>query len=313
VELERSTLADWVGGATRLLQPLVKAIGEHVLAAEKLHADDTPIPVLAPGNGKTKTARLWVYVRDDRPAGVNAPPAVLFRYTSDRKAIHPQKHLHAFRGILQADGYAGFSRLYERTQHPVLEAACMAHARRKFFDIHVAMDSPIAKEALERIAALYQIEELIRGRPAEERCTVRQARAGPLLQSLYNWLTDTLRSLSKKSELAVAIRYSLSRWAALTRYVDDGRIEIDNSAAERALRGVALGRRNFLFAGSDVGGERAAAMYTLIGTARLCGIDPQAYLEHVLRHLPDHPANRVAELLPWNVGQSSASDTTLAA
>jgi transposase len=310
VQLERSTLADWVGGATRVLEPLVESIGQHVLAAEKLHADDTPVPVLSPGKGTTKTGRLWVYVRDDQAAGDQTPPAVLFRYTPDRKAIHPQSHLRAFSGIVQADAYAGFNALYERTHNPAAEAACWAHARRKFFDVHAATDSPIAREALERIASLYQIEEEIRGRLPAERQTLRQARAGPLLESLHTWMLDALRTLSKKSELAVAIRYSLSRWVALTRYRDDGRIEIDNNAAERALRAVALGRKNYLFAGSDSGGERAAAMYTIIGTAKLCGLDPQAYLQHVLTLLPAHPSERIEELLPWNVDAAITGAST---
>jgi len=266
VELSRSTLAEWVGQSSALLQPLVDAIGRYVLSAEKLHADDTPVPVLCPGKGATKTGRLWVYVRDDRPCGNAAAPAVWFRYTPDRKAAHPQQHLRAFTGVLQADAYAGFNALYERVESPLVEAACWAHARRKLYDIYRATDSPIARDALERIAALYGIEEQIRGQSSTQRRVIRQARAGPLLQELYQYLVDTVRTLSKKSELAGAIRYALSRWTALTRYRDDGRIEIDNSAAERALRSVALGRKNYLFAGADTGGERAANMYTLIGT-----------------------------------------------
>lgn len=313
VQLERSTLADWVGGASRLLESLVESIGRHVMSAQKLHADDTPVPVLCPGKGTTKTGRLWVYVRDDRAAADASPPAVLFRYTPDRKAIHPQKHLQTFKGVLQADAYAGFTALYERAHDPLLEAACFAHARRKFFDIHAATDSPIAREALTRIAALYQIEEDIRGRTAHERKAVRQARAGPLLNGLHNWLMETVRTLSKKSELAMAIRYALSRWSALVRYCDDGRIEIDNTAAERALRGVALGRKNYLFAGSDVGGERAASIYTLVETSKLCALDPQAYLQYVLTHIAEHPINRIDELLPWNVAAAQVPVETLAA
>jgi transposase len=298
IDLERSTLADWVGGASELLTPLVKSSGRYVLSAQKLHADDTPVPVLCPGRGSTRQGRLWTYVRDDRPAGSTEPPAVFFRYSPDRKAERPREHLARFRGVLQADAYAGFEQLYgERIQ----EAACWAHARRKFYEIHLDQDSPIAKEALERIGTLYDIESDIRGRPPDERLEMRQARAGPELNSMQAWLHSVLPTLSKKSELAIAIRYVISRWPAFTRYRDDGRLEIDNNAAERALRVVALGRKNWLFAGSDDGGERAAALYTLLGTAHLNGLNTEAYLRHVLEHLPEHRANRIDELLPWNV------------
>jgi transposase len=304
IDLDRSTLADWVGGATALLDPLIEAIARHVLGAAKLHGDDTPVPVLCPGRGTTKTGRLWTYVRDDRPAGSTDPPAALFRYSPDRKGERPREHLASFRGVLQADAYAGFERLYgERIQ----EAACWAHVRRKFYDLHVAHASPIAEAALAKIGELYAIEAEIRGRPAEERTAQRQTRAGPLLTALHAWLHASLASLSKKSELAVAIRYALSRWGALTRYRDDGRLEIDNNAAERALRGCALGRKNWLFAGADSGGERAAAMYTLLGTAQLNGLDPEAYLRHVLERLADHPINRIEQLLPWNVAAETPS------
>ena len=298
LELDRSTLADWVGGASELLGPLVGSLGRYVMGAKKLHGDDTPVPVLCPGRGTTKQGRLWTYVRDDKPAGSTEPPAVLFRYSPDRKGERPKAHLASFVGILQADAYAGFDRLYgERIQ----EAACWSHVRRKFYDIHVAHASPIAAEALERIGRLYGIEAEIRGRPSDERRNVRQARAGPELEALNAWLHATLTTLSKKSELAVAIRYALSRWTALTRYRDDGRLEIDNNAAERALRAVALGRKNWLFAGSDDGGERAAAIYSLLGTARLNHLDPEGYLRYVLERIADHPINRIEELLPWNV------------
>jgi transposase len=312
VELSRSTLAEWVGQSSALLQPLVDAVGRHVLSAQKLHADDTPVPVLCPGKGTTKTGRLWVYVRDDRPCGDNRPPAVWFRYTPDRKAAHPQQHLKPFKGVLQADAYAGFNALYERVQSPLLEAACWAHARRKLYDVYRATDSPIAREALERIGALYHVEEQIRGRSPTERQAIRQARAGPMLEELYHYLVESSRALSKKSELAGAIRYALARWKALTHYRDDGRIEIDNSAAERALRAVALGRKNYLFAGADTGGERAANLYTLIGTAKLCGLDPQAYLQYVLTHIAQHPINQIESLLPWNLDAGSFN-TSIAA
>lgn len=298
IEIERSTLADWVGGSAALLAPLIERLGAYVMSATKLHADDTPVPVLSPGKGQTKTGRLWTYVRDDRPAGSTLPPAVFFQYTPDRKGEHPRQHLTSFTGTLQADGYAGFHHLYETGR--IREAACWAHVRRKFFDIHQSNQSPIAKAALDRIAALYVIEKDIRGQPPDVRQQRRQSRAGPLLTELKDWLTATLTTLSAKSELAVAIRYATSRWPALTRYCDDGNLEIDNNAAERALRVVALGRKNYLFCGADAGGERAAAIYSLIGTAKLNGLNPEAYLRDVIGRIADHPANRLDELLPWN-------------
>lgn len=298
VELDRALLASWVGSASGLLRPLVEAIRRHVLTGPKLHADDTPIPVLAPGNGKTKTARLWTYVRDDRPCGDMTPPAVWFAYTPDRKGIHPQTHLADFKGVLQADAYAGFNALFDGGA--IQEAACWAHARRKFYDLHEARASALTTEALRRIAELYAIEAEIRGKPPDERRQVRQTSAKPLLDDLERWLRASLEKLSHKSDTAAAIQYSLNLWPALTRYCEDGRVEIDNSAAERALRGVAIGRRNYLFAGADSGGERAAAIYSLIGTARLNGVDPEAWLRHVLAHIADHPVNRVDEFLPWH-------------
>ena len=299
VELERTTLADWVGGASQLLAPLVEALRRHVMGAAKLHADDTPVPVLAPGLGRTKTGRLWTYVRDDRPAGDATPPGVWFAYSPDRKGEHPQGHLRHFSGTLQADGYAGFDKVYETGR--IREAACWAHVRRKFYDLQVAHHSPVAQEALERIGALYAIEREIRGRPPDERRAIRQTRARPLLESFRQWLESCLPKLSQKSDTTAAVKYALVRWEALTRYAEDGGLEIDNNAAERALRAVALGRKNYLFAGSDKGGERAAVLYSLIGTAKLNGIDPESYLRDVLSRLPDHPITRIEELLPWNV------------
>ena len=299
VDLDRATLADWVGAAARLLEPLVDVLGRYVLAAEKVHTDDTPVPVLDPGRGKTKTGRLWTYVRDDRPAASRDPPAVWYRYSPDRKGEHPQAHLKRFRGILQADAYSGYAALYQSEQ--IVEAACWAHARRKFYDLYVAERSPLAAEAIRRIGELYAIEREIRGRKPFERAQVRQQRAGPLLEALQQWLAATLRMVSAKSELAGAIKYALVRWVALTRYRDDGRIEIDNNTAERSIRPLVLGRRNYLFAGSDAGGERAANIYTLIATARLNDIDPYWYLRHVLERIAEHPINRIDELLPWNI------------
>jgi len=278
VALERSTLADWVGSTSALLQPLVEALAKETLKAGKLYADDTPVPVLAPGHGRTRTGRLWVYVCDDRPAGGGAPPSALFRYSADRKGERPQDHLRTFRGFLQADGYAGYSRLYG---NEIVEVACWAHARRKFHDVYVDKGSELAQEALERIG---------------------------VLEELQRWLDASLRRVPGRSELAAAIRYARSRWAQLCRYRDDGRLEIDNSAAERALRGVALGRKNWLFAGSDAGGQRAAAIYSLIETCKLNGIDPEAYLRHVLTVIADHPINRVSELLPWNLRDKLGSN-----
>jgi len=308
VELDRSTLADWVGGTSALLEPLVEALRRHVMSGGKLHADDTPVPVLAPGNGKTKTGRLWTYVRDDRPAGDATPSAVWFAYTPDRKGEHPRAHLSAFTGTLQADGYAGYDAVYEDGR--VKEAACMAHVRRKFYDLLAAHKSEVAQEALHRIGELYGIEEEIRGRAADERREVRQQRTLPLLNSLKQWLEETLGKLSKKSDTAQAVRYALGRWDALMRFCDDGRVEIDNNAAERSLRTVVLGRKNYLFAGSDRGGERAASIYSLIGTAKLNGIDPEGYLRNVLTRIADYPINRIEELLPWNLAAESPAGSS---
>jgi transposase len=311
VELDRSTLAKWVGGASALLEPLVEALRRYVISADKLHGDDTPVPVLAPGTGKTKTGRLWTYVRDDRPSGSTEPPAVWFAYSPDRRGEHPQHHLKNFKGVLQADAYAGFNKLYE--DGTIRQAPCLAHIRRKFYDLVEAQRSPIATEAVRRIGELYAIEREIRGRSPDLRRQARQARARPLLDSLRNWMLQSLASLSRKSDVAAAIRYALTLWDALARYVDDGTIEIDNSAAERSLRVVALGRKNYLFAGSDRGGERAAAIYALIGSATLNGLDPEAYLRHVLNHIAEHPISRIEELLPWHLAPSLQSASQLAA
>jgi transposase len=311
VDLERSTMAGWIGATAKLVEPLVDAIGRHVIAGAKIHADDTPVPVLDPGSGKTKTGRLWVYVRDDRPAGTTDPPAAWYRYTKTREGIHAKGHLGSFQGALQADGFAGFNVLYEGGV--IQEVSCWAHARRKFYDLFKATQSPLAAEALDRIQALYAIEQRIRGRTPDKRRDIRRAQAAPLLAELHRWLGMTLGRVSAKSEIAAAINYSLKRWSALTRYCEDGLLEIDNNAAERALRGPVLSRKNFLFAGADSGGERAAAMYTLLETAKLQGLNPEAYLRHVLERIADHPINRIDELLPWQVVLDLQCEARLAA
>ena len=298
IDLDRSTLADWVGQSARLLRPLVDAVGAHVMTAERVHGDDTTVPVLDPGRGATRTGRLWCYVRDDRPFAGTAAPAVLYRYSPDRKGEHPRAHLASFRGILQADGYAGYAGLYARG---VTEAACWAHARRKFFDVHAATGAPLAQEALHRIAALYAIEAEIRGQPPEVRLAARTAQSAVLFTALKGWLDHTLGRIPGKSPLAGAIRYTLSRWEALTLGLRDGRACLDNNAAERTMRPITLGRKNWLFAGSNAGGERAAALYTVTETAKLNARDPRDYLRQVLERIADHPVKRVHELLPWNL------------
>jgi transposase len=302
VELDRSTLAGWVAQGDELIDPLVAAIRRYVLANDKIHGDDTPVKVLAPGTGKTRTGRLWVYVRDDRPAGDDAPRAAWFAYSGDRGGEHPQAHLRGFKGALQADAYGGWPRLYATGD--VQEVACWAHARRPWWELFLRSGRDpegLAAQALRRIGELYDVEADVRGKPPAVRKAQRQARAGPLLEELRQWLEGLLTRVSAKSDIAQAIGYSLGRWQALTRYVEDGRLEIDNNAAERALRGVSLGRKNYLFMGSDAGGERAAAFYSLVETAKLNGLDPEAYLREVFERIAEHPINRIDELLPWNI------------
>jgi transposase len=300
IALEVSTLADWVGAAAATLMPLVEAIRDHVFAAERIHADDTPVPVLA--KGKTRTGRLWTYVRDDRPFGGTDPPAAIFFYSPDRSGTHPEQHLVGYAGLMQADAYAGFNRLYEpnRQGGPVIEAGCWAHARRKFFDLSRLNKAPIAIEAVERIDALFVIERAINGSSPAERLRARQDQGRALVLALEHWLRERRTKLSGKSQTGQAIDYLLKRWTVFTRFLGDGRLCMSNNAAERELRCVAVGRKNWTFAGSDEGGRRAAAMYTLIQTAKLNDIDPQAWLADVLARLPDHPAKRLSELLPWN-------------
>jgi transposase len=313
VILERSTLTDWVGQDARLLTPLAQAIGRHVLRADKVHGDDTPIRVLGGKGGKAKTGRLWVYVRDDRPHAGTAPPAVWFQYSADRKGDHPARHLSGWGGILQADAFKGYDQLYDDGQ--IVEAACRSHARRKLWDIHERqhkLPGTLAHQGLEHIAKIFKIEAEIRGKPALRRRRMRQVRTRPVLDELKAWMGETLAQISAKSPLALAIGYCVNNWSALVRFVDDGRIEAENNAAERALRGVALGRKNYLHLGSDNGGHSAAVIYTLIGTAKLNGINPQHYLRYVLERIADHKINRIDELLPWVVAAKiapGASDT----
>jgi transposase len=300
IDLDVSMLADWVGAAAATLMPLVEAILMHVFAGERIHADDTTVPVLA--KGKTRTGRLWTYVRDDRPFAGPDPPAAVFFYSRDRSGEHPEQHLASYAGLMQADAYAGFNRLYEANRKPgaIVEAACWAHARRKFFDLAQINKAPIAIEAVERIDALFAIERANNGMMPQERVRVRNERSRSLVIELEKWLREQRARVSKNSETGKAIDYSLKRWRALTRFLDDGRICISNNAAERELRAIAVGRRNWTFAGSDEGGRRAAAVYTLVATAKLNDVDPQTWLADVLARLPDHPAKRIHELLPWN-------------
>ena len=304
VTIDRSVMAGWIGHIAALLVPLAERIGRHVRAGPAIHADDTTVPVLDPGRGKTKTGRLWVAVRDERSFGSTAPPAAVYLYSPDRTAQHAHALLSGCRGHLHADGYAGFGRLYEPDAKtgaaaPLIEVACWSHARRKLYDIHVSTRSPAALHALELIGDLFAIEADIRGRSPAERRRARVERSVPVLAELKAHLDATLARISGKSPFAAAIRYSTSRWAALTRLIEDGRLELSNNAAERAIRPLTLGRKNYLFAGSDEGGRRAAIFYTLIGTARLNGVDPQAWLNDVIARIAEHPINRLDDLLPW--------------
>jgi transposase len=321
VDLSLSTLADQVGACTLVLRPIFERLEAHVLAAARLHGDDTTAPVLA--KGKTDIARCWTYVRDDRPFAGPAPPAAVFYYSRDRRGEHPTAHLRGWAGVLQADAYGGYCDLYaaQRQPAPILEAACWAHARRKFFvlaDLAAsvrrkaqgnapAVISPMALEAVRRIDALFEIERAINGQGADQRRAVRQELSAPLIADLQTWMALQRAKLSRGNDLAKAMDYMLKRWTAFSRFLDDGRICLTNNAAERALRGIALGRKSWLFAGSDRGGERAAFMYSLIVTAKLNDIDPQAWLADVLARIADHPAHQLDELLPWNWRPITAS------
>ena len=314
VPLSLSTLADQVGACVSVMRPIFERLQAHVFSAVRVHGDDTTVPVLA--KGKTDVGRCWTYVRDDRPFGGKAPPAAVFYYSRDRAGEHPERHLSTFSGVLQADAYGGYSRLYEagRSPGPILEAACWSHARRKFFvlaDIEASARrrssnktpspiSPLALEAVRRIDALFDIEREINGLDANRRKAARQEQSAPIIAELGTWMREERAKLSRHNEVAKAMDYVLKRWDAFARFLDDGRICITNNAAERALRGIALGRKSWLFAGSDRGGERAAAMYSLIVTAKLNDIDPQAWLADVLGRIADHPLQKLDELLPWN-------------
>jgi transposase len=314
VPIALSTMADAVGSVCAALDPLLRLVESHVMAAERLHADDTTVPVLA--EGKTDIGRCWIYLRDDRPFGGTGPPAAVFYYSRDRRGEHPQAHLAGYAGILQADAYDGYNKLYQagRSPGPILEAACWVHARRPFFamaDIEenarrkasgkkeIAL-SPIAIEVVRRIDALFEIERSINGKGAEERLAVRQMLSQPLVDDLHVYMRAQVARLARGHDLAKAINYILKRWAGFTLFLQDGRVCLSNNAAERGLRGIALGRKSWLFCGSDRGGQRAAAMYSLIVTAKMNGVDPQAWLADVLSRIATHPAHRLDELLPWN-------------
>lgn len=300
IDLDVSTLADWVGACSATLQPLVNEIERHVLAAERIHADDTTVPVLA--RNKCVTGRLWTYVRDDAPFGGKLAPAALYYYSPTRGSEHPEQHLAGYIGLMQADAYSGYNGLYAADRKPglIFEAACWAHGRRKFFELADLQKAPVAIEAVRRIDELFAIEREINGKPPDVRKAVRRKRSKPLVESLEIWLRDERKKLSSKAPVTKAIDYSLKRWPAFTRFLDDGRICMSNNAAERAVRGIAVGRKNWTFCGSDSGGRRAAAIYTLIETCKLNGVDPRAWLADVLARIADHPAKRITELLPWN-------------
>ena len=304
LDLDRSTLADWVGKSTALLEPLADAIGRHVLAGQAIFADDTPVKMLAPGTGKTATARLWAYGRDERPWNGDAPPASWYCFSPDRKGQHPKDHLSGYCGWMHADGYAGFEDIYRSSD--IHEVACMAHVRRKFVDVHRAQGSAIAGEAIQRIALLYAIEKEARRSPPDRRVEIRQARAAPIFDGLESWLHEQLPTISGKSPLAMAIRYGLTRMKRLRPYLDHGVLELDNNTAERAMRSVAIGRKNYLFVGSQTGGRAAAIAYTLIETAKLNGVDPLGWLADTLACIPDYKITRVDDLLPWNWSKYAA-------
>ena len=304
IDLDRSTLADWVGKSAALLEPLAAAVARQVLEGQALFADDTPVKMLAPGSGKTKTARLWAYVRDERPWAGEAHPAAWYQFSPDRKGVRPNTHLANYTGWMHADGYAGFNDLYRTGK--VSEVACMAHIRRKFVDVHKSQGSAIAEDAIKRIATLYGVEKEVRGRPPDERVKARQRRSKPIFDDLETWLHAQLTRISGKSPLAGAIRYALTRMKKLRSWLDHGFLELDNNTAERSMRPIALGRKNYLFMGSESGGKAAAIAYTLIETAKLNGVDPQAWLTDTLDRIADHKITKLDELLPWRYAETSA-------
>ena len=314
IEIDRATMAEWMGHVAWWLLPLAERIGEYVMGQEVIWTDDTPIRTLAPGTGKTRLARFWCYAIDPRPYVGPGHPAVFYRYSADRKGERPRGHLEGFSGYLHADTFAGYEALYRANgnQPPrITHVACMAHARRKVFEVFDATKSPIAEEALRQIQGLYAIEAEINGKPADQRRAERQERSKPLLAALHDWMQGQRRRLSGKAPLGKAFQYALSRWGALARYLEDGRLSIDNNLAERLLRGIAVTRKNFLFLGSDRGGERAAAIYTIIESAKLCGLNPEAYLSAVLdRMAHGHPIHRLDELLPWHFQPSPPAAAT---
>ena len=304
VDLGRSTMADWVGRAAWLVGPVAQAIGDYARAGPAVHADDTPIPVQDPGRDRTRKGRLWVVVRDERTWGSSNPPAAYYRYSPDRKGEHAQSLLAPCRGFLHADAYAGFGKLYDPDPTTgntrLVEVACWAHARREIFDEHVRTKSPLAAQALERMGAIFAIERAINGQSAQIRLAVRQEKSVPLLAELKAFLENCLTRISRKGELTKAINYSLNRWDALTRFTQDGRLEMTNNAAERAIRPLTLGRRNWTFLGSDSGGDRAAVFFTIIQTCKLNDVNPEAYLADIVSRIADHSAKRIDDLLPWN-------------
>jgi transposase len=311
VEIDRATMADWSGKFAREATPLVEAIARYVKAGQTLHVDDTPFPVLAPGHGKTRTGRVWIYLRDGSSYGDTSPPAVFYRFTPDRQGQHPQKEPGAFAGFLHADGYSGFNQLYksgDKNIRKITEVGCWAHFRRKTYDVHVSTKSPIASKILARIGRLFAIERIANGKSASERRQLRQAEARPVINELARYLDGVSTQIPRQSALAKAINYARARWTALTVYLDNGMLEISNNAAERGIRPLTLGRKNFIFMGSESGGRTGAAMYSLIRSAQINGLNPEAYLKEIIERLPTHPIKRIEELLPWNIALRNHRD-----